>query len=154
MIFVPHTEENSTVANSYLSVEQANLLISKQRGSTTWDNLQTEEKEMVLVQASYAIDAFQSYQYDKTNEEQILKFPRNGVKKIPLAIEMSVAMIAIDFSKGVEASTGQLIKREVISKFTTEYFSPKEADKTNASLDIASMLKPLKQRTIKYKHGR
>ncbi len=156
MIFVPYTEENQTLANSYLSVEQATLLIKKQKGSTEWEALQAEEKEMVLVQASYAIDAFQSYQYDKTNKEQVLKFPRNGSVTIPLSIEMAVAMVAMDFSKSTDADTTntQLIKREVISKFTTEYFSPQEAKSVNASLDIASMLKPLKQRTIKYTHGR
>lgn len=156
MIFVPYTEENQTLANSYLSVEQADTLIGKQRGKA-WKELDNEVKEMVLVQASLAIDAFQSYQYEKTNKEQILKFPRNGSVTVPLSIKIAVAMVAMDFSKSTDATNSQLIKREVISKFTTEYFSPKEAgsaERTNASLDISSMLKPLKQRTIKYTHGR
>lgn len=145
MIFVPYTELNYEIANSYLSVADASDIISKQNNSATWTALASETKEMLLMQSSLAVDGALSYKGVKTSETQLLKFPRDGVYTLPRNIIFAVAMTALKYSND-DIFKG--ISREKISKHETEYFESKEI-----APDILAFLKPLRANTIKVEFG-
>lgn len=149
MIFVPHTETDYEIANSYLSVADADEIITKQNNSEVWASLDTPTKQMLLMQSSLAIDGALMYQGTKTSSNQLLKFPRNELLTLPQNIKFATAMMCLDYSND---DVFKNIKREKISKHETEYFSNSD-NLTNGAVGsgIIAFLTPLKAITIRIK---
>ena len=149
MIFVPHTTDNYEIANSYLSVENADDIIDKQSNNENWQGLDNPAKEMLLMQSSLAIDGAMMYQDAKTSSNQILKFPRNELLALPQNIKFATAMMVLDYSND---EVFKNIKREKISKHETEFFSNSD-NLTNGAVNsgIIAFLTPLKAITMKIK---
>lgn len=149
MLFVPHTELDYEIANSYLSVADADEIIAKQINSEAWVALDTPTKQMLLMQSSLAIDGALMYQGTKTSSNQILKFPRNELLTLPQNIKFATAMMCLDYSND---DVFKNIKREKISKHETEYFSNSD-NLTNGAVNsgIIAFLTPLKAITMRIK---
>jgi hypothetical protein len=149
MIFVPHTEADYEIANSYLDVADADEIIAKQSNSEAWVALDAPTKQMLLMQSSLAIDGALMYQYTKTSLNQILKFPRNTLLTLPQNIKFATAMMCLDYSND---EVFKNIKREKISKHETEYFSNSD-NLTNGAVGsgIIAFLTPLKAITMRIK---
>ena len=149
MIFVPHTETDYEIANSYLSVADADDIINKQSNSEAWQGLDNPTKEMLLMQSSLAVDGALMYQGAKTSSNQVLKFPRNELLTLPQNIKFATAMMVLDYSND---DVFKNIKREKIAKHETEYFSNSD-NLTNGAVSsgIIAFLIPLKAITMKIK---
>ena len=149
MIFVPHTEADYEIANSYLSVADADDIILKQSNREAWDILEDVEKQMLLMQSSLAVDGALMYQGAKTSSNQLLKFPRNESLVIPQNIKFAVAMMCLDYSND---EIFKNIKKEKIGKHETEFFSNSD-NLTNGvvSGNIIAFLNPLRATTVKIK---
>lgn len=149
MIFVPHTELDYEIANSYLNVADADEIITKQTNSETWVALDAPTKQMLLMQSSLAIDGALMYQGTKTSLNQILKFPRNTLLTLPQNIKFATAMMCLDYSND---EVFKNIKKEKISKHETEYFSNSD-NLTNGAVGsgIIAFLTPLKAITMRIK---
>lgn len=145
MIFVQYTETDYEIANSYLSVADADDIINKQNNSDAWQAFDEPTKQMMLMQASLAIDGAMMYAGAKTSSNQILKFPRNETLTLPQNIKFATAMMVLRYSND-EAFKN--IKREKISKHETEYF-----EKNTVDDDVLAFLRPLRANTIKIKTG-
>ena len=145
MIFVPHTETDYEIANSYLSVADADDIIVKQSNSEDWQGFDNPTKEMLLIQSSLAVDGALMYAGAKTSENQLLKFPRNELLTLPANIKFATALTALKYSND---DIFKNIKREKISKHETEFFAKGEIDD-----DVLAFLKPLRATTIKMKAG-
>jgi len=145
MIFVPHTETDYEIANSYLSVADADDIISKQNSSENWQGLDNPTKEMLLMQSSLAVDGAFMYAGAKTSSNQLLKYPRNGATSLPANIKFATALTALKYSND---DVFKNIKSEMIGKHLTVYFENKEIGD-----DVLAFLKPLKATTVKIKAG-
>jgi len=137
MIFIPSTEIDFEIATSYLSVADADSIILKQSNKDNWENLETDVKEMLLIQASYSVDGALEYKGTKTSSTQLLNFPRNGATVLPNNIKIATAITAMKISND---DIFKNIKTETIAKHTTEYFAKVEIDD-----DVLVFLKPLKK---------
>jgi len=139
MIFVPHTETDYEIANSYLSVADADDIIVKQSNSEDWQGFDNPTNEMLLIQSSLAVDGALMYAGAKTSENQLLKFPRNELLTLPANIKFATALTALKYSND---DIFKNIKREKISKHETEFFAKGEIDD-----DVLAFLKPLRATT-------
>ena len=140
MIFIPFTAEDAEIATSYLSLEDANKIISKQTNSDNWNDADDEVKKMLLMQSSYAVDGAIKNKGTKTSSTQLLEFPRNGETTIPNNIKFAVALTAMKISND---DIFKNIKVETIAKHTTEYFAKVEIDD-----EVMIFLKSLRATTI------
>ena len=140
MIFIPFTAEDAEIATSYLSLEDANKIISKQTNSDNWNDADDEVKKMLLMQPSYAVDGAVKYKGTRTSSTQLLEFPRNGETIIPNNIKFAVALTAMKISND---DIFKNIKVETIAKHTTEYFAKVEIDD-----EVMIFLKSLRATTI------
>ncbi len=140
MIFIPFTETDFEVANSYLNLDDANNIILKQTNSENWSDATDDVKKMLLIQASYAVDGALSFKGTKTSSNQLLKYPRNGDMILPNNIILATALTAMKISND---DIFKNIKSETIAKHTTEYFAKVEIDD-----DVLIFLKPLRATTI------
>ena len=140
MIFIPFTEIDYEIANSYLNLEDADNIILKQMGSDNWNDATNEVKQMLLIQASYSVDGAITFKGTKTSNNQLLKFPRNSETILPNNIKLATALTAMRISND---DIFKNIKSETIAKHTTEYFEKIEIDD-----DILVFLKPLKANTM------
>jgi len=140
MIFIPFTETDYEIANSYLSVLDADAIILKQTNSENWNNATNDIRQMLLIQASYAVDGAITYKGTKTSSNQLLNYPRNGDMILPNNIKLATALTAMKISND---DIFKNIKSETIAKHTTEYFTKMEIDD-----DVLVFLKPLRATTI------
>jgi hypothetical protein len=145
MIFVPSTENDYVIATSYLSVTEANELINAQRNSDEWGLLTLEDKEIALNQSSLAVDGVYAYKDLKTDDSQLLKFPRNGAVVIPASLKYAVALLALKYSKGEDSRD---IKSEKIGKLSWT-FGGEQHGKNGMTQEILSFLKPLKAKGVR-----
>lgn len=80
------TVENGTglaAANSYVSVTEAtDYLIQNNFVFTTWDNLDTGDKQKLLSWASRYLDQKARWNGEKTVEDSGLRWPRKGVEDV------------------------------------------------------------------------
>ena len=107
-----------------------------------WDTYSTEIKQQLLVEASFAVDSAMAYKGERP-EGQTLKFPRDGV--LPIQVKLATMQIVADFSDSEQSGD---VKRETISKFTTEYFSGSERARNSAELVKKRYLEPYRLREI------
>lgn len=140
MLYIPFTAENAEIATSYLSVEDADEIITKQVNSENWNGLTDEAKQILLVQSSFAVDGVMRYRGTKSSSTQLLEFPRNGETVIPINIKLAVSLTAMKVSND---DIFKNIKSETIAKHTTEYF-----EKVTIDDDVMIFLRALKATTI------
>lgn len=145
MVFVPFTENDFEIATSYLSIADADGIINAQHNSDTWQAFDVPTKELILMQASMAIDGALMYEGAKTSTAQVLKFPRNELLTLPNNIKFATAITALKYSN---SDIFKNVKREKIAKHEYEYFAKESIDD-----DVLVFLKPLRATTVKIVAG-
>ena len=111
---------NATVkgenANSYVTLEEANVYFETVPDSSTWTNKTTDQQNRSLIAATRWIDSF-VYYGDRCDDGQALKFPRNnyqvdGVElacsKIPNNIKYAQYELARALANDTDAMTGNV----------------------------------------------
>lgn len=90
------SEAGSATANSFISVDRADDILSLRLGSTAWSDVAvtTTIKEAALVTATTRLSSL-CYERDKTSAAQSLPFPRDGDETIPLWLEQATAEYAL-----------------------------------------------------------
>ena len=142
MLFIPYTKENFEIANSYLSVEDADALIAGQNNNSVWNTYTDEVKQTMLIQSSLAVDGALMYQGSKTSPLQVLKFPRDGSYTIPPNIKFAVVFMCLKYSNDKAFKN---ITKETISKLSWEFKNANVA----IGDDVLAYLKPLKATSVK-----
>lgn len=150
MLFIPHTEENYETANSYLSVADADEIIAGQSSNTKWNSYSSDVKQVLLIQASLAVDGAIMYSGVKVSDLQVLKFPRMAVdgvsdeasKEIPINIKFATASLCLQYSNN---KAFRNITSETISKLSRTF---KEVE-NDIGAEILAFLKPLKATTVR-----
>jgi len=141
-MFIPYTETDYEVANSYLSVADADALIAGQNNNSVWNTYADDVKQTMLMQSSLAVDGALMYQGAKTSSLQVLKFPRNGSYTLPPNIKYAVVFICLKYSNDKAFKN---ITNETIGKLSWKF---KNVDDTIGA-DVLAYLKPLKATSIK-----
>lgn len=142
MLFIPSAVESYELATSYLSVEEAEKIMVSQVDTGAWGALPMAAKQMLLSQASLAVDGLYSYKGGRTSEGQYLKFPRGGSFTIPASLKFAVAMLCVSYSKD-EAFKG--ITSESIGKMSWTYANAEQG----ISSEVMSFLKPLRMKSVR-----
>lgn len=142
MTFIPSTSTTYVTATSYLSVEDADEIIEAQEDSGGWSGYSDAVKEVILNQSSLAVDGVYPYQNSKTDEDQLLKFPRGSAEIVPDAVRIATAMMAIQYARD-EAMKN--ITSEKIKALTITF----GALTNGVSKEVSIYLQPLKCRTLK-----
>lgn len=146
--FTAYTKEEFETATSYLSVEEADGIISNQNESETWNSYDIPTKQALLVQSSMAVDGAYNYQGVKVSNAQFLKFPRKELedeevsKVLPLTLKFAVTTLCLSYSNN---RAFRNITRDEISKLAMEF---KEIE-DDIGADVLVFLKPLKATTLK-----
>jgi hypothetical protein len=140
MQIIPSTDQSFTGANSYISATQASEIIK----DSDWDGLAGGIKESLLIRASGLVDGFMQYQGKRTDDNQLLKFPRDGKKTIPAGVQYATALLAQRISED-DAFKG--LKSEKIGKLAWEF---KDGNQEIGE-EIATFLNRFKMRSIKIK---
>lgn len=146
--FTAYTKEDFETATSYLSVEEADGIISNRNESETWNDYDVPTKEALLIQASLAVDGAYNYQGVKVSNAQFLKFPRKELgdeevsKVLPLTLKFAVTTLCLSYSNN---KAFRNITREEISKLVMEFKEIKD----DIGADVLVFLKPLKATTLK-----
>jgi len=142
MFFIASTENTYVEATSYLTIAEADEIITAQQGSEAWGGLSNQVKEVILNQSSLAVDGVFSYRGKRTDANQVLKFPRGGAKIIPISLKYAVAMLALKYARD-EAFKG--ITSESIGKMSWTF----EKSKNGITDEILSFLRPLRAKGVK-----
>jgi len=142
MLFVPYTEVDFEIANSYLSIADADALIAGQNNNGVWSAYTDEVKQTMLMQSSLAVDGALMYKGSKTSSLQVLKFPRDGSYTLPPNIKFAVVFMCLKYSNDKAFKN---ITKETISKLSWEF---KNVNDTIGA-DVLAYLKPLKATSIK-----
>ncbi len=147
MTFLASTPENFELATSYLSLEEADELIKAQRDGSQWLSLENDEdKQVLLMQASFGVDGIFSYQFLPTIKNQLLKFPRNGLKTIPNSVKLATALLGVRFT--VEYNSESNIKSEKIGQLQWTLGGVSNTNtKQIEDIDVLTLLRPLQMRT-------
>ncbi len=134
-------------ANSYLNLEDANIIIESLANKGYWNEIDDENRKILLINASLGIDGLIQYQGLPTDPEQVLKFPRNGKTKIPIELEFATAKFAVRLSR---EQADREIKKDKSSKFEREYFKSVTNDgEIKRDPNVALFLNKYKMRTVK-----
>ena len=108
---------------SYLTVEEAELIIAERLQTEPWDVASYADKNRALIQASKRVDRL-SYIGEKTVSTQEHAFPRGVATTVPDDILEAVVILAIAFLDGVsvdnEANNVTIVSQK-ISTVTTTY---------------------------------
>ena len=83
----------------YIEVTDANTYFSERLFSETWDDSDDATKEKALKHATRSIEKL-SFDGYKTDPEQELEFPRNGLTDIPEAVKFACCEEAIALLSG------------------------------------------------------
>lgn len=142
MIFIPSSAATYIAATSYLALDEANQIIGSNPESGQWGNLGDEAKQFVLNQASLSVDGLFSYQNSKTDEAQLLKFPRNSLTAIPQAVKYATCSLSLSIAKG-EAFKN--VKAETIGKMSWEFHK----SVNGATDEVVSYLMPYKMTGVR-----
>lgn len=142
MIFIPSSSSNYVSATSYLALDEADQIINSSNDSTEWGALEANVKHFILNQASISVDGLFSYQHKRTDEAQMLKFPRNGATTIPYSVKYAVCSLALSISKD-EAFKN--VKSETIGKMSLQFYGTFNG----ATDEIMSYLRPLKMKGVR-----
>ena len=145
VLFIPSTDEDYIEATSYLSITDADELINAQRNSDEWSSLAEDDKKVFLNQASLAVDGVYAYKNLRTDESQILKFPRNGAVIIPASLKYAVALLALRYAKGEDSRD---VLSEKIGKMNWT-FGSRQNGQNGMTQEILSFLKPLQAKGVK-----
>lgn len=155
MNFVPSTPETYIVANSYLSLAEANEIFTADVQAADWAALTDDVKKILLLEATLLIDSSYSYKGSRTSPEQILEFPRDGSTIIPQAIKFATAVMTREQVAGTSGGgviTGG-IKSEKVGELKTEYFGGGTSDATvtvsPAIAQIINYLRPFISNTAR-----
>ena len=142
-MFVVSSSEGFIEATSYVSVGEVDIY-AEGEDSITWDALSDDIKQNLLNRASLAVDGVQSYQNLQTDDDQLLKFPRNDKKTIPQAVKYATCSVALAIARD---DAFKNIKEEIIGKVELEYFQNYNA----ASAEVLAYLRPFRMTSLRFK---
>jgi len=150
MIFIPYTEADYETATSYLSIADADDLISGQNNNTSWNGYADAVKQILLNQSSLAVDSAFMYQGVKISEAQMLKFPRMeygadsllASKVLPNNVKFAVVMMCLQYSNDKAFKN---ITSETISKLSWSFAN----SESEVGSEIYTFLKPLQAKTVR-----
>ncbi len=137
-------------ANSYINLEDADIIASILPKTGQWGSFDDEKRKIWIISASLGVDGMESFQGYPTNENQVLKFPRNGSFEIPIGLHYAVVKLAVRLSEENEFKD---IKREVSDDFEYEYFGNSGINEEfKRDPDVMLFLNRYKRYTVKLKH--
>lgn len=126
------SEDDYVNANSYISVEEVTESIIDPDFKSIWlESMSAKAKVNFLIKITYLIDGFGRYQGKKTEERQLLEFPRNGSNIIPSIIKIAaLELVTYELVKVedpdnlniLEEKLGDL-KRKYVDKYSSFYSS-------------------------------
>lgn len=91
---------------SYLNVAQAQDYFDNRLYTGTWDNATSADRLKALKMATRDIDRL-NYKSSKTDENQVLEFPRGGSTEVPQAILNACCELALKYLDGVDPDEEQ-----------------------------------------------
>ena len=141
MDFIAFTPSTAETATSYLSVADADEIIATGSDSAAWAALGNPTKQIMLNQASLAVDGAMAYESEKTSVNQLLKFPRGGNTTLPSSLLFATAELAAIVAKD---DTFKNITSESVSKLRWTF----KGNGTGVPDSVYAFLKPLRKRTV------
>ena len=84
--------------NTYITLANADIYFTNRFGSASWTALSNALKEQALLSATRLLDGYSDWAGDKTDENQLLEFPRNGDLSVPGDIITAQCEIAISIA--------------------------------------------------------
>ena len=85
----------------YISIPTGDLLASYRLNTTSWDSASDSNKTAAIRMATEAIDML-NYIGEKTDEEQVLEFPRDEDTEIPVGIQRACFEISLALLDGAD----------------------------------------------------
>ena len=97
--------------NSYVTLETADSYFVDRLFSESWAAYEETERINALTSATMVMDALCLWDYDLTDEDQALAFPRGGEEDVPIQIQHSQMEIAFEMlTQGVMTSVASTRK--------------------------------------------
>lgn len=98
--------------NSYVTVAEADTYFGDRFGADDWLALTEEVKEQLLISAMPLLETYCDWSGEKTDDEQVLEFPRNGDTVVPQAIKNGQCelALAVNTAGGVTSSSSANLK--------------------------------------------
>lgn len=148
-------------AESYISVDDADVELAKRGSYSDWDGLTTVNKEIQLRLATEYVDREYLFIGCRTSSNQELEWPRQGTKYdanvIPSILKRAVAVLAAQsvlLPLYVTESAGGQVKRTKdkldVLETSVEYFEYGGNDQT-AFVEVKNMLKPITEGLSAYR---
>jgi hypothetical protein len=149
-IFIEEDGTGVVGSTSYLSVAEADEIISTLGLSSDWADFDEEEKEVFLNKGSYEFDQLMKWNSSLLDLQQGLDFPRvpfddnNGrsVEGITFPIKRSVAMLTVSISEGDTSKSPIWITQQSFGDSSESYANP-VMEEGSVFFDVALTLKRL-----------
>ena len=87
--------------NSYVALDDANTYFNERLNVQSWDEAEDDDKNRALIMATTAIDHL-NFTGGKTDEDQVLQFPRYDDSSVPTEIEQATYECALALLDGVD----------------------------------------------------
>jgi len=145
-------------AESYISVDDADIEIANRGGDTQWDNLTITQKEVQLRLATEYIDNNYLFIGCLVSSSQELAWPRSRTKygsdTIPKIVKRATAVLAADSinlplytSLASSSATGAQIKKTKdkldVLETEVEYFQGDGGNSQTSFVEVGSILRPV-----------
>lgn len=131
-------------ADSYISVEQADLYMASM-GHEAWSTATQADKEKALLQATQYVDSRYRYKNQPLKSEQSLEWPRVGlpwpIKRV-LDATCELAIRALTASLYTDVAPTDAVKSETIGPISTVYQESKNGGQVQYAL-VDDLLRPL-----------
>ena len=115
--------------NTYISLADAEAYFATRYNSALWDAQDDPTKEVLLQSATRSTDLYCVWSGEKTDEDQLLEFPRDDETEIPTSIEtacceIALAMVAADdvinsSDPSLKKMKADVIEFTFVDKFTS-----------------------------------
>jgi hypothetical protein len=144
MTFIPYTPAEKETANSYITVQELDdfATIDYSIEKTVIDNMNEEQKQIALINATKIIDTYWQYRGSKYDSKQNLEFPRDfEEEQINYNVKQATAQIAyqLQVNKDVfysQSSTEQEVKKKKVDTLEVEYYESGKASNFNNKISL------------------
>lgn len=136
-----------STSNSYITLADAETYFNERLNSDAWEDANENDKKRALITATKSIDRL-NFSGAKTNDDQVLQFPRDDDASIPTTIKDAVcenALILLD-DKDIEDEIERIrIRQENVADIKVAYDTGHAPENIMAGIASATawmMLKP------------
>lgn len=136
-----------STSNSYITLENAETYFEERLNSDAWEDANENDKKRALITSTKSIDRL-NFSGGKTNDEQVLQFPRDDDASIPQTIKDATcenALMLLD-DKDVEDEIERVrIRQESVADIKVAYDTTHAPENIMAGIASATawmMLKP------------